>query len=338
MSGAIETIDAVDTCRAILAHKSRSFRLAAQLLPAACRDDAAVVYAWCRRADDAVDERPRPEQAAAVAALRAELDLIYAASGTGVVIVDPIVGAFADVVRRRHIPRFYADEHIEGKAMDQRDERYAAMADLYRYCFRVAGTVGLMMCHVMGVEDPAARVHAAHLGMGMQLTNICRDVAEDWGRGRLYLPETLLADVGALAQVNAEAARAGAPLPEAARKLLAPVVRTLLADAERFYRSGERGLGALGWRCALAVDAARRVYGGIGDEVARRGHDVFAGRAVVSWPRKLWLLGGCLGRALRRAFTGWRAHPAEERVPRRAAAAAPATLATMGWSDDFLRP
>jgi phytoene synthase len=333
MSPSIETVDAIDTCRAILASKSKSFRLAAQLLPADCRDDAAVVYAWCRRADDAVDERPAGEQAAAVATLRAELDDVYA--GAGRARVEPILGAFADVVRRREIPRFYADELIEGMAMDQRGETYLSIEDLYRYCFRVAGTVGLMMCHVMGVRDPAARVHAAHLGMGMQLTNICRDVAEDWGRGRVYLPRLLLADAGALTLVNDEAARAGRPLPASVRTMLAPIVRVLLERAERFYRSGERGLAALDGRCALAVDAAHRIYGAIGDELARRGHDVLAGRAVVSLPRKLLLVVVCLGRALGRLLRGRPRHGPGATSP---VAPAPGPLATMGWTDDFLRP
>jgi phytoene synthase len=320
MSGTAEA--AIAECRAILAAKSKSFRLAARLLPAECRDDAAVVYAWCRRADDAVDERPVAEQAAAVAELRAELTAIYG----GALVVDPTLRAFADVVRRRRIPRFCCDEMLEGMAMDQRGERYADLDALYRYCFRVAGTVGLMMCHVMGVSRADARVHAVHLGMGMQLTNICRDVAEDWARGRVYLPAALLADANALALVDVDAARAGRPLPEAVRTVLAPVVHRLLDDAERFYRSGERGLSALGGRAALAVDAARRVYGAIGDEIARQRYDVLAGRAFVSGPRKLWLVAGCVWRALVAA-------PGRILQRRRAV-----PVLNAGWSDDFLRP
>ena len=85
-------------------------------------------------------------------------------------------------------------------AMDVADTRYRTFDDLFAYCYRVAGVVGLIMCHVMGVRDDRALVPAVHLGIGMQLTNVCRDVAEDWDRGRLYLPEELLARHGSARQ------------------------------------------------------------------------------------------------------------------------------------------
>jgi phytoene synthase len=309
-------VSAVAECRAVLAAKSRSFRLAARLLPEGCRDDAAVIYAWCRRADDAVDEVPPEAQVGAVAQLRAELDAVYG----GQPLADPLLVAFADVVRRRRIPRLYADELVEGMAMDQRGETYRTLDDLHRYCFRVAGTVGLMMCHVMGTRRDQARVQAAHLGIAMQLTNVCRDVAEDYARGRLYLPATLVA--GAV-----PAPRPGDRLPASAGQGLAGVIGTLLADADRFYRSGRKGLDALGWRSALACDAAARIYAAIGDELRRRGHDVLAGRAIVSTARKLWIVAGCTWRALRGLPARWR-RLAAPRVPE----------SPLGWTDDFLRP
>jgi 15-cis-phytoene synthase len=261
----------VDQCHAILARRSLSFRLAARLLPPAVRDDAAVIYAWCRRCDDAVDERPAEEHAGALRELRDELAAIYA----GRRVDDPIAAAFAEVVWRRGLPRAYAAELLEGMAMDARGERYQSLDDLLVYCFRVAGTVGLMMAHLLGVTARDALRRAAHLGMAMQLTNVCRDVVEDWERGRLYVPAELLPPGIA----------PGGPLPD--RATLAPAIGRLLAEADRFYRSGDRGLWALPWRAALAVSVARRLYAAIGRRIARRGNDVLAGRAFVPAAEKL---------------------------------------------------
>jgi phytoene synthase len=129
--------------------------------------------------------------------------------------------------------------------------------------------------------------------MATQLTNICRDVAEDWQRGRLYLPRDVLGDAS-----HARLCRAlGGDLPDDAAPALAGAVRALLALADRYYASGDRGLAHLEWRAAMAVRTARLVYAEIGGELRRRGHDVRAGRAVVPRRRKLRLALRALGRA-----------------------------------------
>jgi phytoene synthase len=169
--------------------------------------------------------------------------------------------------------------------MDVLGQRYERFEDLLVYCYRVASTVGLMMCHVMGVSDAAALKHAAHLGLAMQLTNICRDVAEDWRRGRLYLPDDLLGQHGAAGL----AADLGRPLPDTALGACRGVMRELHAIADRYYASSDAGLDYLSLRCALGVNAARRIYSAIGLELARRDWDPSAPRAVVPASKKLWL-------------------------------------------------
>jgi 15-cis-phytoene synthase len=233
----------------VMAKHSKSFSLAAKLLPPACRDAFAVVYAYCRHVDDAIDLAPHDERPAALAKLRTELDEIYAGSSH----------PFAAVVRRYRIPRVYAEELIEGMAMDVARTTYHTLDDLLRYCYRVAGVVGLMLCHVMGVRDPRALRNAAHLGIAMQLTNICRDVAEDERDGRRYLPPSL--DVAAA-----------------------------LDEADRYYQSADAGVLALSFRCALAVRAARLIYAAIGAELRRRGCDPYRGRAVVPTSKKFFLV------------------------------------------------
>jgi phytoene synthase len=276
--------------RTTIAHHSKSFALASRLLGARIRDQAAVVYTWCRRADDAIDEPITSGELSlrrTLARLTAEVDAAYA--GTA---LDPVLAAFGDVARARSIPAHYPAELLAGMAMDATGTLYATVPDLLLYAWRVAGVVGLMMSHVFGVSDDAALVHAAHLGLAMQLTNICRDVDEDWRRGRLYLPAELLAAHGAPDLVG-DLDRA---FPASARIPVADTVRDLLALADRYYRSGDRGLRALPWRAAGAVTVARHVYAAIGTRIARTGYDVTAGRAIVSTPAKLLLLAGSVGR------------------------------------------
>jgi phytoene desaturase len=274
--------------RATIAQRSRSFALASALLGRRARDRAAIVYTWCRRADDAVDTAgPGADHGPTLARLRRELDDAYAGTAT-----DPVLAVFGEVARARAIPRRYPEELLAGMAMDAAGTRYATLDDLLRYCWRVAGVVGLMMSHVFGVSDDGALPRAAHLGIAMQLTNICRDVAEDWERGRLYLPDELLAARGA----GGLARELGASLPAAAHPAIAAAVADLLALADRYYRSGDRGVSALPWRAALAVRAARGVYSAIGGRIARAGHDVLAGRAVVPAHTRLARVAGAVGR------------------------------------------
>lgn len=271
----------VREARAVLARQSKSFALASLLLPRRCRGDVAVLYAYCRRADDAVDEAPLPERAERVEALFAELTSIYA----GTTQRDTLLVEFQRVVQRHGIPEAYPRALLEGMRSDLGSVRVAREAELLLYAHRVAGVVGLMLCHVFTLRDRRALVNADHLGIAMQLTNICRDVLEDFRRDRVYLPAELLcaAGVPALTPPHGELthARAG----------LAVAVRSLLGLADRYYASGDAGLAALPFRVALAVRAARLVYAAIGTELARRGHDVTAGRAVVPLWRKLALVG-----------------------------------------------
>ena len=289
---------------AVLAEHSKSFALAGRLFPPGPREDAAAVYAWCRLSDDAIDLAPMGAKAQALLAERDRLARVYSDADPG----DPILRAFQEVVRDRRIPSCYPEELLEGMAMDADCHRYETLEDLLRYCYRVAGTVGLMMCHVMGVSDPRGLRHAAHLGMAMQLTNISRDVLEDWGRGHVYLPDDLLGARAADAlwqacrEARHQSSETGQPLFDTAERLGEPqlprhlepevrrAVQRLLAHAAQLYRSGDAGMHWLSWRCALSVRTARHVYAEIGEVIDARGHDVWQGRAVVPTARKLQLV------------------------------------------------
>ncbi|HEY4055449.1 MAG TPA: phytoene/squalene synthase family protein, partial [Kofleriaceae bacterium] len=218
--------------RSTIAHHSKSFALASSLLGARVRDQTAIVYTWCRRTDDAIDDG-QGDRTETLAGLSRELDEIYAGTAA-----DPVLAAVGDVARARNIPRVYPDELIAGMAMDVADTRYETLDDLLLYCYRVAGVVGLMMTHVFGVARDEALQNAVHLGIAMQLTNICRDVAEDWALGRLYVPADMLATHGA-PNLRASLSASGS-VPASAVPAIARVVEELLSIADRYYRSGDR--------------------------------------------------------------------------------------------------
>lgn len=266
-------------CHAVLARGSKSFAVAARLLPASTRTDAAVLYTFCRRVDDAIDLCPVPAQPTALLELRARLQSIYAGEPQP----DVAWQAFSDLVEAVALPREYPEELLRGMQMDVEAERYPDLDALLLYCHRVAGVVGLMLCHVFGVSRQSALRNAAHLGLAMQLTNICRDVLEDWERGRLYLPDRELERAGAHGLRD----RLGEPFPDSAALPVARVVESLLTRADCFYRSADHGLDALPFRAALSARAARNVYAAIGARLRERSCDVRQGRVYVPAVQKL---------------------------------------------------
>jgi len=272
--------------QATIQKHSKSFALAAKLLPPEVNHAAVVLYAYCRRTDDMIDLCPEAEQTERLSQLQSELEAIYA----GVPQSDPLLARFQSVVREYAVPRVYLDELLLGMQMDTQHVRYRTLADLLLYAYRVAGVVGLMMCHVMGVRDTRALRHAAHLGLAMQLSNIARDVQEDWQRGRLYIPESLLEACG----VSGLDPSRGEPLPRSAAAGIAQATESMLKHADEFYRSGDSGVPYLSFRCGIAIRAARLVYGEISTRVREQGCDPFAPRAVVSRGRKLALVGYAL--------------------------------------------
>ncbi|MFN4192359.1 MAG: 15-cis-phytoene synthase [Tabrizicola sp.] len=276
--------DDMAACRAMIRTGSLSFHAASRLLPARVRDPALALYAFCRVADDDVDEVQ--DKAHAVLRLRERLDLIYAGRPEA----RPSDRAFAAVVQDFDMPRALPDALLEGLAWDAMGRRYESLADLHAYSARVAAAVGVMMCVLMRVRDPDALARAADLGLAMQLTNIARDVGEDARAGRLFLPLDWLAEAG----IDADRFLAD-PRPSPA---LAAVVRRLLAVADDLYRRAGAGIAALPADCRLGIAAARHIYAAIGTEVARAGHDSVTRRARTSRGQKLVLMGKAAGAAV----------------------------------------
>jgi len=271
---------------------SKSFAAAARLFDPATRRSVLMLYAWCRHCDDVVDGQElgfntavRPDAARELALLREQTQLAYA----GATMSDPAFAAFQEVALRHAIPPAFAYDHLAGFAMDVADARYATIDDTLRYCYHVAGVVGLMMASIMGVHEPRVLDRACDLGLAFQLTNIARDIVEDAGMGRCYLPAQWLRE-------------AGIPPDEVAlprhRAALATVAARLVDHAEPYYASAAVGIAALPLRSAWAIATARYVYRQIGIEVKRRGAHAWDERVGTSKAAKLWLLTKGGGRAL----------------------------------------
>ena len=141
--------------RAIIRTHSKSFSLASLLLAPIERRRAEALYAYCRRADDAIDLAPASQMAARLRALRRELDAVYA----GHALREPTLAEFQRVVFETRIPRDYPEALLQGFALDAEGARYETVLDLYHYCWCVAGSVGAMMCHVLGVRRERAVVN-----------------------------------------------------------------------------------------------------------------------------------------------------------------------------------
>ena len=177
-----EAAQDIVACRALLQENSRTFFAASLLLPKAVREPSLALYAFCRVADDAVDLQA--DKHGAVADLTDRLARLYDGQ-PGAASADR---AFADVATRFAIPREIPQALIEGFAWDAEFRRYETLNDLYGYAARVAGTVGVMMALLMGARSASALARACDLGVAMQLSNIARDVGEDAGEKRLFLP------------------------------------------------------------------------------------------------------------------------------------------------------
>ncbi|MEZ4749540.1 MAG: phytoene/squalene synthase family protein [Bdellovibrionota bacterium] len=271
----------VERCRSVIRVGSKSFSLSAHLFGKEKRDGAFLLYSWCRYCDDEIDKASVSETTAQLEKRLESLRELTEASYSSTPMTHPVFAAFQHVVRKYEVPKHYPFELLEGMAMDIRHEEYPNLDKLVLYSYRVAGCVGLMMSHVMGVSSDKALQHAADMGIAMQLTNISRDVYEDASMGRVYLPGDWLRE---------EAIPKGAIREACNTPKLVRVVSRLLDVADGYYASGDAGLRYLSLRSACTVASARFVYAEIGSKVRSRGIHAWSSRTWVSLPRKLWVM------------------------------------------------
>jgi phytoene synthase len=266
----------LQACVAMMQGGSKTFFAASRLLPPRVRTAAIALYAFCRVADDLVDEAVAGD--APLDVLQERLDAIYA--GTPHDHVED--HALSLVVQQYKLPRHLLDALIEGFAWDAGGRTYDSIEDVHAYGARVAGSVGAMMSWIMGPQSMDTLARACELGVAMQLTNIARDVGHDASIGRLYLPRRWLIEAG----VQPEAWMAQPTFTPA----IAQVVARLLDEADRLYKQAHSGIAALPPDCRAAICAASMIYAEIGHQLRRDGLDSVNKRTVVSTTRKLMLL------------------------------------------------
>jgi len=258
-------------CESVIKAHSRTFYMSSALLPADKRRAARALYAFCRTSDDLVDrtedelqdELNTWQRQALVEDLNAK---------------DPVILAWTDTRIRYGIPIRYAEQLIEGIARDLTSKRYDTFEDLVKYCYGVAATVGLMAMHIIGFSGPEAIPYAVKLGVALQLTNMLRDVNEDWRAGRLYLPQ------GELAAFNlTEADIAAGEVDDRWREFM----RFQIRRNRILYREALPGIAMLDPDGRFAISASAELYRAILDDIEAHDWDVFHRRPYVSTWGKL---------------------------------------------------
>jgi len=285
-----QLVMAYSVCRGITRAAAKNFYYAFLVLPRRKREALCAVYAFMRRCDDIADD-PTMSMAERRQKLDTWLDGLHRAQ-QGQPTDDAILLALTDAQRRFSIPAGLLDELALGTAMDVEQAEIAAtpglttqyqtFEDLRLYCYRVASVVGLVCIHVFGYRDPAAEPLAEQCGLAFQLTNIIRDVKEDAGMGRVYLPEEDLAKFG----LRAEELLA-TPDPARFRPLLA-----LEADrAREFYAAGDALIPYVAEDSQPALWALVNIYRALLEKMAANQYDVFTERVALSRWEKLRILG-----------------------------------------------
>jgi phytoene synthase len=246
------------------------------------------LYAFCRVSDDLVDQ-PQGEGVLATVDLARFEHWRQRSLSSNPREDDLVASAWADTRARFKIPHQYAEQLLDGVASDLTVKRYATFPDLADYCYGVASTVGLMSMHIVGFKDDTAIPYAVKLGVALQLTNILRDVAEDWQNGRLYLPLEELAAFG-LSEVDIAAQTNG----QRWKSFMAfQIVR-----ARQLYAEAMPGLMLLERRGRVAVAAAAELYRAILDDIEAHDYDVFSRRAHISNRQKAVRIPGIWWRAV----------------------------------------
>jgi len=264
----------------ITAEHSKSFHFASGLLPEEKRLAVRALYAFCRTVDDIVDESADEER-------ESKLDYWRGMVEHGSFLDDDLVAAaWADTLTRYHIPSHYALQLIDGVNRDLTQSRYQTFEELATYCYGVASTVGLMSMYIVGFKSSEAVPYAIKLGVALQMTNILRDVGEDYQNGRLYLPREELVFYGIREQDIADGR-----ITDNWRQFM----KFQIERTRQLYAESWEGVKMLEREGQLAIGAASVFYQGILDDIEKHDYNVFNRRANLSAAGKvsripaLWL-------------------------------------------------
>ena len=272
-----ELEQAYDHCQRIAKENARNFYYAFRILPARKRRAIYAAYAFCRLCDDiSDDDLSLEEKDRQFAETRQHLADSRDGQAT-----DPIFRAIGDASNAFNIPFRYYEEVIEGVEMDLTKTRFADFDELKDYCYKVASVVGLICIEVFGYDDDKAREYAVDMGLAMQLTNILRDVKEDAGRGRIYLPQD-------------EMARFAYTEQDLMNGVFNDSFRALMAfqvdRARTYYEKSRRLFPLIHAEARACPSVLHATYSGVLDRIEASGYNVFERRIGLSKPAKLLLV------------------------------------------------
>lgn len=263
-------------CRDVARSRARNFYYSFLLLSAQQRRAMCAIYAFMRRCDDLSDEPGATR--AALDRWRADMDDALERGSFG---PDPLWPAFRHTVRRFGIPHKYFHDMLDGVISDLEPRRVRTFDELYRYCYQVASVAGLTAVHVFGFESPRTLPLAEKCGIAFQLTNILRDIKEDAGLGRIYLPAEDLSRFG----VAEDDLIAGRTTPEFVR-----LMEFEAARAASYYEESRPLLELVHPRSRPSLWALISIYSRLLDRIRSGGYDVFTRRVRLSALEKSWIV------------------------------------------------
>ncbi|GLV58806.1 phytoene desaturase [Dictyobacter sp. S3.2.2.5] len=281
-----QVTDAYEYCRQLTQRASKTFYWGSLFLPQPKRQAVWAIYAFCRMVDDIVDEEVEASPAMghlrgmiapdrAIDGWRKDLTRLYE---QGAATDNPILQAWEHMLGYYAVPLKPALDLLSGVEMDLHQQRYVNFEELYLYCYRVAGTVGLLTSPIFGYEDDSALKYAVDLGIALQLTNILRDIGEDARRDRIYLP------LGEMEQF-------GYREDDLLRGIINDAFRELVCfqmeRADHYYQRAIPGVALLEPDCRLAVRLSGTLYRCILDRIRSNDFDVFSMRASVPLQTKV---------------------------------------------------
>lgn len=266
-----------EKARKITKHFAKTFYLASLFLPKEARQAAYTVYAICRASDESVDNFKNLSCQASLNRVRQSIDSAYSDNAPE----EPLLLSFQQTINKYHIPKEYFYDLLEGMRMDLTKFRYANFEELNDYCYKVAGVVGLIILKIFRCNDESAKKSAIGLGIAMQMTNILRDIDEDYKRARIYIPADCLSQFQvtekeiALREVNNNFKK---------------MMEYLNNRTQQSYLKACAGIKHIpGARQKLVVIAMKEMYSGILDEIKNNNYDIFSRRANVGFLKK-WLI------------------------------------------------
>ncbi len=256
--------------KAITKHHAKTFYFASRFLKSDKRNATYVVYAICRISDEIVDNTTVDSCEKNLEKLEKNITDAYNQD----ILDDAILSAFRQTIRKYKIPKQYFLELIAGMYLDLKKNRYNNFSELSDYCYKVAGVVGLIMLQIFGCKDTRAQSYAIDLGIAMQLTNILRDIKEDYLRGRIYLPEDEMKNFN-VTESDISAARVNDNFKQ--------LLKFQIARAKEYYKKAQSGVPLIAdINCRFVASAMTNIYSGILNAIENNNYDVFTRRAHVS--------------------------------------------------------